>query len=328
MPALLPAACRLLTAAIPASERASENCLMTSIAPMEIVDPHLHLWQLSAGQYQWLTSEKPRHWPDKALLQQDYSAEKLELMPPFRLAGLVHIEAGFDNRAPERELAWLAKQHLTLPHKAVAFLDCSLALPQVLANLQSLLPYQPAGVRHIFEGDDERWLHAPQLEQIAGALAEYKMVLEVQCSLAKAKNVVRIQQLAQQFPELKLVLNHAGLVKPDNFSQWQTGMRQLVPLPNVAMKLSGWELLNAGRYSQADPAWQQQVLAAVLSEWPAERLMLASNFPLCLWQGSYQQLWQRYYQLLTNMGLSRTGWQQLSAGAARAWYGLNDNSVF
>ena len=289
----------------------------------DIVDPHLHLWQLSAGQYHWLRSGNAPDWQDKALLQHDYLVSQLELAPSFRLVGLVHIEAGFDNSAPQRELVWLAEQHLALPHKAVAFLDCSLGLPQVLANLQALLPYQPAGVRHIFEGDDERWLHAPQLLQLASELARHNLVLEIQCTLASAKNVARIQQIAEAFPALKLVLNHAGLVKPDNFSQWQTGMRQLVPLPNVAMKLSGWELLNAGRYSTAEPIWQQQVFAAVLSEWPAERLMLASNFPLCLWQGSYLQLWQRYYQLLTNLGLSRTGWQQLSAGTASAWYRLS-----
>ncbi len=291
---------------------------------MPIVDPHLHLWQLSAGDYQWLRHNNAPAWPDKALLQQDYAAPTLALAAPFKLAGLVHIEAGFDNHAPQRELAWLAQQNITVAHRAVAFLDCSLPLAQVLANVQRLLPYQPAGVRHIFEGDDEHWLHAPQLSQIAAELAQHQLLLEVQCTLASAKNVARIQQLAEAFPNLNLVINHAGLVKPDDFTRWQKGMRSLAPLPNVALKLSGWELLSAGRYSQADPAWQQQVLAVVLSDWQADRLMLASNFPLCLWQGSYQQLWQRYYQLLTNLGLDSTGWQQLSADTARAWYGLTE----
>ncbi|SNY54814.1 Predicted metal-dependent hydrolase, TIM-barrel fold [Arsukibacterium tuosuense] len=298
---------------------------MTRPELLQIIDPHLHLWQLSAGQYHWLQSKNPPAWPDKALLQQDYSAAKLALTTPFKLAALVHIEAGFDNSAPECELAWLAGQQLSLPHKAVAFLDCSLPFEQILSNLQALLPYQPAGVRHIFEGDDERWLHAPQLEQIAGMLAQHKLVLELQCSLANPKNLARIQQLAQQFPDLTLVLNHAGLVQPEHFQPWQQAIQLLASSANVAMKLSGWELINAGRYSSADPAWQQQVFAAVLSEWPLERLMLASNFPLCLWQGSYQQLWQRYYQLLTSLGLSSTGWQQLSAGTARAWYGLTND---
>ncbi|KKO47126.1 hypothetical protein WG68_00255 [Arsukibacterium ikkense] len=289
---------------------------------LAIVDPHLHLWQLSAGDYQWLRHNNAPAWPDKALLQQDYAAPALELTAPFQLAGLVHIEAGLDNSAPARELAWLAQQNIPVPHRAVAFLDCSLPIAKVLANVQKLLPYQPAGVRHIFEADDERWLHAPQLSQIAAELAQHQLLLEVQCTLASAKNVARIQQLAAAFPALKLVLNHAGLVRPDDFARWQKGMRSLAALPNVALKLSGWELLSAGRYSQADPAWQQQVLAAVLSEWPPQRLMLASNFPLCLWQGSYQQLWQRNYQLLTNLGLDSTGWQHLSAGSARQWYGL------
>nr|WP_301003649.1 amidohydrolase family protein [Arsukibacterium sp.] len=297
---------------------------MTRPEVLQIVDPHLHLWQLSAGQYHWLQSANPPAWPDKALLQHDYSVAKLELKPPFKLAALVHIEAGFDNSAPERELAWIAGQQIACPHRAVAFLDCSLPIAQIQQNLQALLPYQPAGVRHIFEGDDECWLHAPQLLNIAPRLAQHKLVLEVQCSLASSKNVARIQQLAQQFPDLTLVLNHAGLARPEHFHLWQQAIQMLAPLPNVAMKLSGWEMLNAGRYSTADPAWQQQVFAAVLSEWPVERLMLASNYPLCLWQGSYQQLWRRYYQLLTKLGLGSAGWQQLSAGTARACYRLTE----
>lgn len=292
---------------------------------LEIVDPHIHLWQLGVGHYHWLGSANAPAWPDKALLQQDYSVANLQLAPPFKLTGLVHIEAGFDNSAPERELAWLTEQPIPCPYKAVAFLDCSLAPEQVHTNLQALLPYQPAGVRHIFEGDDEQWLHTPQLEQIAVSLVQHQLILEIQCTLASAKNVARIQQLALQFPDLKLVLNHAGLVQPEQFSAWQQAIRILAQLPNIALKLSGFEMRQAGRYSAPEPAWQQRVFAAVLSEWPAGQLMLASNFPLCLWQGSYQQLWQRYYQLLTELGLNSTGWQQLSAGTARQWYRLEHN---
>lgn len=289
---------------------------------LDIVDPHLHVWQLSAGDYHWLRSGKPPVWPDKSLLQRDYSAADLQLAAPFRLAGLVHIEAGFDNGAPERELAWLAEQKVAVPQRAVAFLDCSQSLEQVSARIQTLLPYQPAGVRHIFEGDDERWLHTPPLLHIASELAKHKLVLEIQCTLASAANVARIVQLANHHPTLKIVLNHAGLVTSSNWQAWQQGMAKLAGLPNIAMKLSGFEMLETGRKSEPNPAWQQRVFAAVLNEWPCERLMLASNFPLCLWQGSYQQLWQRYYQLLANLGLSDTGWQQLSAGTARAWYGF------
>ena len=113
----------------------------------DIVDPHLHLWQLGAGQYHWLQAGNAPDWPDKAILQKDYTVADLVLAPPFRLAGLVHIEAGFDNHAPARELHWLAQQKIAVPHRAVAFLNCSLPLAQVLANLQELLPFQPGYMR-------------------------------------------------------------------------------------------------------------------------------------------------------------------------------------
>lgn len=290
-----------------------------------IVDPHLHLWQLNHGHYHWLRQQNPPNWPEKSLLQQDFLVEDLHLAAPFRLAGLVHIEAGFDNTRPERELAWLGSQQVSCPYRAVAFLDLSQSLPRIETALQALLAYHPVGVRHIFEGADQQILQQPKMQHIATLLQQHQLLLEVQCAIASDKNVNAIAQLAQLYPKLNLVLNHAGLVNKAQWPSWHSAIKQLAVYPNIAMKLSGWELANAGNYSQAEPDWQQQVLLALLHLWPCSRLMFASNFPLCLWQGSYQQLWQRYYQLCFDIGLCLDDWRQLSASSAAHWYRVTIN---
>ncbi|MCC5853606.1 MAG: amidohydrolase, partial [Alkalimonas sp.] len=61
---------------------------------LDIIDPHLHVWQLSAGDYHWLRPNNTPHWPEKAVLQQDFLPANLALQSPFRLLGAVHIEAG------------------------------------------------------------------------------------------------------------------------------------------------------------------------------------------------------------------------------------------
>ncbi|MCC5826992.1 amidohydrolase family protein [Alkalimonas sp.] len=287
---------------------------------IDIIDPHLHVWQLSAGHYQWLRPHMPPYWHGKAMLQQDYLPAKLALQSPFRLLGAVHIEAGFNNQQPEQELAWLHKQNWPCTYKSVAFLDCAAGLGQVESQLQALLPYQPVGVRHIFEGNDEQVLHRPELNIIAGWLCEQQLLMEVQCNVANPKNLARITQLAELFPQLRLVLNHAGLVTPERFSGWRQALNELGAYPNIAMKLSGWEMLQAGEESSFDSAWFQRVLTAALEHLPTERLMLASNFPLCLWQGSYQQLWQRYFDQCQALELSAADWQQLSLYSASRCY--------
>lgn len=293
---------------------------------IDIIDPHLHVWQLSAGHYHWLRQPNPPHWPGKALLKQDLLPAKLVLQPPFRLLGAVHIEAGFNNAHPELELAWLKQQDWPCAFSSVAFLDCAAPLSQVASQLQALLPYQPAGVRHIFEGNDEQVLHRSELNTIAGWLCQQHLLMEVQCNLANAKNLARITQLAALFPQLQLVLNHAGLVTPERFSAWQQALIQLGSYPNIAMKLSGWEMQQAGVPSVFDSAWFQRVLTAALEHLPAQRLMLASNFPLCLWQGSYQQLWQHYFDTCQALGLGVADWQQLSQHSASRYYGLDEEA--
>ncbi|WP_333606375.1 amidohydrolase family protein [Arsukibacterium sp.] len=293
-----------------------------AVEQLPIVDPHLHLWQLSHGHYHWLRQHNPPYWPEKNLLQQDFLPEDLQLTAPFQLAGLVHIEAGFDNARPERELAWLRRLQFSCPYRAVAFLDCAQPLPAIETALQALLAYQPVGVRHIFEGTDQHLLQQPQMLQIARLLQQHQLLLEVQCELASIANVNAIEQLAQRYPELKLVLNHAGLVQNAQWLAWQSAIKQLAAYPNIALKLSGWELQRAGESTEADPDWQRRVLSELLHYWPGSRLMLASNFPLCLWQGSYQQLWQRYHQLCQNEGLSGDDWRQLSGETAAHWYQL------
>ncbi|HCM48032.1 MAG TPA: hypothetical protein DIS98_11195, partial [Colwellia sp.] len=67
---------------------------------INIIDPHLHLFSHSRGDYHWLKSENPPFWPDKHLLQQNFYIEDLNkalVNEEIKLKGFVHIEAGFDN---------------------------------------------------------------------------------------------------------------------------------------------------------------------------------------------------------------------------------------
>ena len=65
---------------------------------MQIIDPHVHFFNLAEGQYTWLQGENPPAWPNLEKIKQPISAEQLVKSTDFELAGIVHIEAGFDNQ--------------------------------------------------------------------------------------------------------------------------------------------------------------------------------------------------------------------------------------
>ena len=73
-----------------------------------IIDPHVHFFNLLDGQYTWLQGSNPPAWPNLEKIKRPISAQQLANSTDFKLKGLVHIEAGFDNSAPIKELNWLS----------------------------------------------------------------------------------------------------------------------------------------------------------------------------------------------------------------------------
>ena len=63
---------------------------------MKIIDAHLHLFDLQAGEYRWLSPDNPPFWPDKPVIAKNFSESDLVVSAPEQLSGFVHIEAGFD----------------------------------------------------------------------------------------------------------------------------------------------------------------------------------------------------------------------------------------
>ena len=70
----------------------------------KIIDPHIHLFDLAKGQYQWLQTNNPPFWPDKHIIQKNFIEQDLKLNNNFSLEGIAHIEAGFDNESPIEEI--------------------------------------------------------------------------------------------------------------------------------------------------------------------------------------------------------------------------------
>jgi predicted TIM-barrel fold metal-dependent hydrolase len=260
---------------------------------MEIIDPHVHFFDLQAGDYLWLRVENPPHWHDKQRICQNFSEQHLTLKAPLTLKAFVHIEAGFDNRQPWREIDWLTR-HCRLPFKAIGCVD--LEAPDFEQSLKQLQQYpEVVGVRHILDQQAARLLCQQQVRDNLALLSKQQLIFESQLMLADTQAVNLLAELARQYPALSLVINHGGLppATSDEFDQWQHNLVTLSQLPNCSIKCSGWEMIERN-YSEQ---WLAKICLAVLSAFGPERVMLASNFPVCLLSTSYNALWQSYQQL-------------------------------
>ena len=114
-----------------------------------LIDAHLHLFDLVQGDYHWLKEENTPFWPNKNIICQNFNEQDLAVNPPFELGGFIHIEAGFDNIKPWREIAWL-ESHCQLPFKSVAAINLTLNKNDFIEQVDQLLHYQSVvGCRHI-----------------------------------------------------------------------------------------------------------------------------------------------------------------------------------
>ena len=282
---------------------------------LSIIDPHLHLFNLKDGDYTWLRPTEPPFWPDKENINQQFTESDITLNSSLKLSGFVHIEAGYDNLQPWREIDWL-ERHCQLPFRSVAHAD--LTSDNFLLQLERLcLRPSVVGIRHILDEQAYTLLNSPKVLEHLKALSSYQLSFDAQISLIDTEAVAKLIGLLDSAPDLKVIINHGGwppsFADQDAWQCWQKNLQQLAYYPQVAIKLSGWEMTNR----QWNLEMITPVLDVCLAEFDDAALMLASNFPLCTWRFSMQEIWQNYTEKLSLSGATLT---RLTSTNASNWY--------
>lgn len=292
---------------------------------MNIIDPHLHLFDLSKGQYHWLKSGNPPFWSDKSAIAKNFNEQDIELALPLNLTGFVHIEAGFDNQQPWREIAWL-EQSCQGNFRSVAMIDITLAPDVFSQQLETLLSYKSVvGVRHILDDDAFSILKNENCLSNLRMLAKKQLSFELQMPLSDTQAVERLVEIISATAGLLYCINHAGWPPlrlehtKNTYNYWQKNLQRLSEFTNVYIKCSGFEMADR-RYSKS---WQQAVIKQCIASFGVARVMLASNFPLCLWHASYQDTWHTNTNALNNAEQM----QQLCFSNAQHFYKLDADKI-
>ncbi|EPJ47158.1 MAG: hypothetical protein OFPI_32470 [Osedax symbiont Rs2] len=262
---------------------------------MQIIDPHIHLFATELGHYQWLSAKNPPFWPDKAVINRDFNADDLKLSEPLQHGGFVHIEAGFDNYQPWRELAWLEASQ-SANFKSVASVDLTICSADFSTQIEQLVTHSSlVGVRHILDQNALSLLANRQVRCNLQHIADHGLIFECQLDATDSPAIGQLESVLLDLPQLTLVINHAGFppINQSNFSTWRTNIAKLAAFSNLSIKASGWEMLDRN-YQSTDI---QLIIDILLELFSVNNIMLASNFPLCTFSNSYAGLWQTYYNL-------------------------------
>lgn len=283
---------------------------------MQVVDPHVHFWDLSTHHYPWLAHPGTSFVGDAKRLCHDYMpSDLLRDAGVIEVLKVVHVEANHDPADPVEETRWLqslsdasggndaeGRSGAALPIAIVAAAD--LSAPDVEATLAEHAAFaNTRGIRQILNVHadplygyvDRHFMRDPLWRENFGLLERYGLSFDLQLYPSQMHEAV---QLAHAHPATQLVLNHTGMFVDrsslDGYRAWRDGLRALSACPNVALKISGLAMF--------DHRWTVESLRPYVLEaldaFGVERAMFASNFPVDRLFGTYEDLWNAYAHIV------------------------------
>jgi L-fuconolactonase len=240
------------------------------------IDSHQHFWLYSPAEHTWMSDEMGG-------LKRDFLPEDLQpLLQSSGFDGCIAVQA----RQTLEETRWLlelADKHAFIKG-VVGCVDLrSTDLPNQLETFAAYPKF--VGVRHMVqdEPDDEFVLRAEFINGIA-QLKQYDLTYDL---LLHPKHLRVAAQLVQKFPEQPFVLDHIGKprIAEGLLSPWQEDLRALASAQNVWCKLSG--MVTEAKWNQWKPADFTPYFDSVVEAFTPERLMIGSDWPVCLLSGDY-----------------------------------------
>jgi L-fuconolactonase len=270
------------------------------------LDAHQHFWSYDAAQYPWIPPGSPLH---RSWLPDDLAA----LQKPLGFDGSIAVQA----RQVVAESDWLlglADKHANVKG-VVGWVD--LRSDRVEADLERLARHPKfVGVRHVVQEEpDDAFMLGKDFQRGISKLAAYGLTYDI---LIYPKQLEAALRLAENFPAQPFVLDHIAkpFIKAGVSEPWATQLRQLAKLPNVHCKVSG--LLTEADHQAWRPEQFRPYLDTVFEAFGPARLMYGSDWPVCLFAGSYEQA----YRLVDDYARGLTDQQRagLFGGNAAAFY--------
>jgi L-fuconolactonase len=277
------------------------------------IDSHQHFWHYSPAEHAWMSDEMRQ-------LKRDFLPEDLEpLLKSIGLEGCIAVQA-CQTLEETRWLLELSDRHAFIKG-VVGWVDIRSAdLPGQLETFATHPKF--VGVRHFVqdEPDDEFMLRAEFMNGIA-QLRGFDLTYDL---LLYPRHLRAAAQLVQKFPEQPFVLDHAGKprIAEGLLSPWREDLRELASAPNVLCKLSG--MVTEAKWNQWKPAEFTRYLDSVVEAFTPERLMVGSDWPVCLLSGDYASTMQIVIDYVQQF--SPAAQSEILGGNCARFYGIGSST--
>lgn len=244
---------------------------------MQKIDSHQHFWRLENGYYDWLTADLSPIFRD--YLPADLTSE----LEQANIEKTILVQAAPCVEETEYLLS-LAKQTEYVAG-VVGWIDMiDENAPYNIARL-SRSPFFK-GIRPMIQDIKNRnWMLKPELSSVFYALTQFDLSFD---ALVKPHHLKPLKTLMKNYPELRVVINHAA--KPDiangNFDSWSKDLFDISKEKNAYCKLSGLvtEAKSETHFDHIVPYMRH-----IFDCFGANRIMWGSDWPVMNLACNYQQ---------------------------------------
>jgi L-fuconolactonase len=248
---------------------------MIAARPMHI-DAHQHFWMYSPADYEWIDDSM-------TALRRNFLPD--DLGPELENAGFggsIAVQARQTLEETRWLLDWAARSPSILG--VVGWVD--LRSPDVRSQLE-VMARNPklVGIRHVVQSEpDDRFLLQPDFLRGISVLEDFELAYDI---LIYSRHLPVAAEFVNRFPRQRFVLDHLAKppIKSGNFDSWARGISEFAAFPNVFCKLSGL-------VTEAD--WQHWTVEQIVpfldvafESFGPDRLMIGSDWPVCLLAASY-----------------------------------------
>ncbi len=275
----------------------------------ERIDSHHHLWRYDKSEYGWIGE-------DMSLLARDYLPEHLrpELVES-GIQGTVAVQAR-QTLAETRFLLDFAEEFEFI-RGVVGW--APIATAEFLEVLEQLKGHKKLkGLRHILQDEpDDQFILRVDFNSGIGLLKRYSLVYDI---LIYAKHLPAAISFVDRHPSQIFVLDHIGKprIRAGEIEPWRTNLQSLARRENVFCKLSG--IVTEADWKNWQIADLRPYLDVVLGAFGATRLMVGSDWPVCLLASTPKKWFSTLKEFLRPLSVSER--DMILGGVASKVYSL------
>lgn len=274
-----------------------------------ILDSHHHFWMYNIAEYDWIND-------DMRVIRRDFLPPDLENeMKWSGVSGVVSVQA----RQSLAETEWLLglAWDYDFIKGVVGWVDlCNENVEEKLVSYTSNTKL--VGIRHVLQGEpDDKFMLREDFLRGISLLERYNLTYDI---LIYPKHLPYATELVKMFPHQKFVLDHLAkpYIKDNVIEPWKSDIEALAANQNVYCKISG--MVTEADWTNWKPETFYPYIDTVTGAFGYDRVMVGSDWPVCLVAGSYADVMNiplKYFENLPADTLNK-----IKALNCKQFYGL------